>query len=265
MSEYISQQALEIGLVALTGFAVGSFLNALIHRLPRGIKFGLSRSQCPHCGVTIGLKDNIPVISYLILKAKCRSCRKPISIRYPLVESLNAGVYFWLYWYFGFSWELLGLWPLSSALIAIIFIDLEHMIIPDKITLPGIAVGLAYSLTPYGMGALNSAIGILVGGGALYLIALLGEALFKKESMGGGDIKMAAMMGAFLGWQKVILVFMLAASIGLVISIVLMAISQKFRRERMIPFGPFLATACFVALLYGDRMIDFYMMYVRGL
>ena len=115
------------------------------------------------------------------------------------------------------------------------------------------------------MGALDSATGILVGGGALYLIALLGEALFKKESMGGGDIKMAAMMGAFLGWQKVILVFMLGASIGLVISIVLMAISAKFRRERMIPFGPFLATACFVALLYGDRMIDFYMMYVRGL
>ena len=265
MSQYITQQALEIGLVVLAGLSIGSFLNALIHRLPSGMKFGMSRSQCPQCGVTIGFKDNIPVISYLILKAKCRSCRKPISIRYPLVETLNAGVYFWLYWYFGFGWDLLALWPLSSALIAIIFIDLEHMIIPDKITLPGIAVGLAYSFTPYGMGALDSVIGILVGGGVLYSIALLGEFLFKKESMGGGDIKMAAMMGAFLGWQKVILVFMLAASIGLVISIALMVFSAQFRKDRMIPFGPFLATACFVALLYGDRMIDLYMIYVRGL
>lgn len=265
MTQYITQQALEIGLVVTAGFAVGSFLNAMIHRLPRGIKFGLSRSQCPQCDAIIRSIDNIPVISYIILRAKCRNCGKPISILYPLVETLNAGVYFCLYWYFGFGWELLALGPLCSALIAIIFIDLEHMIIPDKITLPGIAVGLAYSLTPYGMGALNSATGILVGGGALYLIALMGEALFKKESMGGGDIKMAAMMGAFLGWQKVILVFMLAAVIGLIISVAIMIFSAKLRRERMIPFGPFLATACFVALFYGDRMIDFYLMYVRGL
>ncbi len=251
-------QTLELSIVTVFGLMLGSFANALIYRLPRKIPFGLSRSACPQCGATIKAFDNIPIISYLILRGKCRSCAIRIPWRYPVVEALHAGVFVWLYFSFGFNLQLAAMAALSSALIVIIFIDLEHMIIPDKLTLPGAIVGLLYSLTPSGIGIASSAIGLLVGGGALYGIAVLGDFIFKKESMGGGDIKMAAMLGAFLGWQRVMLIFVSSAVIGLLVSIVVMAFSPSFRRNRMLPFGPFLALAGFVAMVYGDDIIRLY-------
>lgn len=252
---------LDLILVTVLGLTIGSFLNAVIHRLPRQISFGISRSACVSCDKTIRLYDNIPLLSFLILRGKCRDCGAKISWRYPLVEALNTVVYLGLFWRFGFSLELAMVAVLSSALIAILFIDLEHLIIPDRITIPGMIAGLLYSLTPAGMGILQSAIGLVVGGGALYLIAVGGDWLFKKESMGGGDIKMAAMLGAFLGWQKALLVFMLSAVIGLLVSIVVLSVSKRFRQERMLPFGPFLALATFVAAVYGEQLIDFYLRY----
>jgi len=246
------------GLIFVLGLAIGSFLNVLIYRLPREKKFTLGRSFCPSCEARIKFYDNIPIISYLILRGKCRRCKAKISIRYPLVELINALVYIFLLWNYDLTPQFYVYAVLSSALIVIFFIDLEFQIIPDVLTLPGMALGLAVSFIPGGIGIVSSIIGLLAGGGILYLVAVFGDKLFKKESMGGGDIKMAAMLGAFLGWQKVILIFLGGSLIGLVISIIVMSFSKKIRSSRIIPFGPFLAITAFIAIVYGDSIIEFY-------
>ncbi len=244
--------------VMLVGLCIGSFLNVLIYRLPRHIKIALSRSSCPYCRMPIKMYDNIPVISYLLLAGKCRYCRAEISPRYPMVELLTAGVFVYFFWLYGLSWQFAVYSFLGAILLTIIFIDVEFQIIPDLLTIPGMVIGLGVSLLPSGIGIVSALIGLLVGGGFLYLIALLGDWLFKKESMGGGDIKMTAMLGAFLGWQKIVIIFFAGALIGLVISVVVMAFSKRVRSSRIIPFGPFLAIAAFLAILYGDAIIAFY-------
>jgi leader peptidase (prepilin peptidase)/N-methyltransferase len=140
----------------------------------------------------------------------------------------------------------------------IFFIDLEFQIIPDKITLPGIVIGLTAALFVNPPGIINALLGFAVGGGALIAVAYLGEWLFKKEAMGGGDIKMAAMMGAFVGWQKVLLIFLGGAVVGMFVSIAWMLVSKKIRSERVIPFGPFLALAALIVVIYGDQILNFY-------
>ncbi len=245
-------------LVGLFGLVIGSFLNVLIYRLPRKKGLVLERSICPHCSTQLRWYHNVPVLSYLALRGKCAFCHKSISPRYPLVELLNAVGY--VYFFLG-SGPTLGFMVgafLTSALLVVFFIDLDFQIIPDVITLPGIALGLLVSFLPNGIGIVQSIIGVLVGGGSLYLIAMLGDWLFKKESMGGGDIKLTAMLGAFLGWQKVVFIFIGSAAIGLVVSVVILAFSKALREHRMIPFGPFLATAAVIAIIYGDRIIEFY-------
>lgn len=251
--------------VCLFGLVIGSFLNVVIYRLPLKIMLKKSRSACPKCGIQLKWYHNIPLISYLFLKGKCAFCKKTISIRYPMVELSNALFYVYFYMTFGLTNNFIIFSILSSVLLTIIFIDYDHQIIPDSITIPGMVLGLAVSFLPDGMGVINSFIGLLVGGGSLYFIALLGDWLFKKESMGGGDIKMAGMLGAFLGWQKVLLIFLSSAVIGLFVSIIILFISEKFRKERVIPFGPFLAIAAFLAIIYGDNIINFYLGYVVGL
>ncbi len=245
--------------IGLFGLAIGSFLNVVIYRVPRDVKFLAPRSACPHCNNQLKWYHNIPLFSFLFLRGKCAFCKKTISMRYPIVELVNSLFYLYFYWQFSLSVEFVVFSAVSSALIAIFFIDLDFQIIPDVITLPGIIVGLAVSLLPDGIGIINSLIGFLVGGGSLYLIALLGDWLFKKDSMGGGDIKMAAMLGAFLGWQKVILIFISSAFIGVIVSLVIMIFSSKLRKERVIPFGPFLASAAIIAIIYGQQIIDFYL------
>lgn len=245
-------------LAGLLGLAIGSFLNVLIYRLPRDKKTIRDRSACPHCGQKIPFYHNIPLVSYLVLGGKCRACRAPISFRYPLVEFLNAGLYIFFLYYDGLTPFLPIHYFLVSALIVIFFIDLEFQIIPDKVTVPGILVGLAAAFFVDPPGIVNSLIGFAVGGGSLLAVAYLGEWLFKKEAMGGGDIKMAAMMGAFVGWQKVLLIFLGGAVLGTIISVLWMSISKKVRQERMIPFGPFLALAALLVIVFGDRIIRFY-------
>jgi leader peptidase (prepilin peptidase)/N-methyltransferase len=245
-------------LIAWLGLVFGSFLNVLIYRIPRHKGVVFDRSACPNCGARISWYHNIPLLSFMWLRGKCASCRKPISWRYPAVEALNAILYLYFFWQFDLTLSFVIFSALASALLVIFFIDLDFQIIPDVITLPGMAAGLAVSLLPGGLGILPSLVGLLVGGGALYLIALAGDFLFKKESMGGGDIKMAAMLGAFLGWQKVLLIFMSSAVIGLVVSLVIMIFSKALRKERVVPFGPFLSIAAVVAMIYGDRIIAFY-------
>lgn len=245
-------------LSAVAGLVIGSFLNVLIYRVPRKIEFVTGGSRCPHCSHPLQWFHNIPVLSYLVLRGKCANCSERISFRYPLVELLNAGFYLFCYWQLGISIQSIALAALSSALLVILFIDLDFQIIPDSITLPGMIVGLAVSFGPDGLGIVASLVGLLVGGGALYMIAMLGDWLFKKESMGGGDIKMAAMLGSFLGWQKILLVFLCSAVIGVIVTMVLMVFSARLRRERLVPFGPFLSAAAGLALVAGDRIIDFY-------
>ncbi len=250
----------ELGLIlsAVFGLIIGSFLNAVIYRLPRKIKLTWERSFCPSCKNQLKWYHNIPLFSYLVLRGKCGFCRKPIGWRYPFIELLNSAAYLLAFVYLGLGWQFAGHLFLASVLIVIFFIDLDFQIIPDLITLPGLLLGLAYSLTPVGIGIVPSLIGVIVGGGSLYLVAILGDWLFKKDSMGGGDIKMAAMLGAFLGWQKVVLVFMGSAVIGLVVSGLIMLFSARLRQERIIPFGPFIAAAAVVAILYGEQIIAFY-------
>ncbi len=245
--------------VFVIGLSIGSFLNVLIYRLPREKKFVFGRSYCPSCKKPIKFYDNIPVISYLILLGKCRSCKTKISIRYPLVELLNGFAWLFFFYQFGVNYNFLIFSFLSSALIVIFFVDIDFQIIPDSITLPGMVIGLAVSFLPDSIGIISALIGLVVGGGVLYLIAILGDWLFKKESMGGGDIKMTAMLGAFLGWQKVVLIFFGGAVIGLFVSIVLMIVSKNIRTTRVIPFGPFLAAAALIAIIYGDSIISFYL------
>ncbi len=240
------------------GLIIGSFLNVVIYRVPRPIRFLGHRSVCPSCDHQLKWYHNIPVFSWLALRARCAYCKAPISGRYPLVELLTAGLFVLLAWRFGMTWQFAAYAVLGAMLIVIFFIDLDFQIIPDVISLPGIIVGLAFSFAPGGIGILDSFIGVLVGGGSLWGVAILGDWLFKKDSMGGGDIKMAAMLGAFLGWQKVLFIFIASACIGLVVSVALMAVSAKLRQERVVPFGPFLATAAVLAMVYGDRLIALY-------
>lgn len=250
--------------VALFGLTIGSFLNVVIHRLPRKLGVARGRSVCPQCQTQLKWYHNIPLLSYLFLRGRCAFCRASIPLRYPLVEIINAALYLYFFSHYGAGLQLAVTAVLASALLVIFFIDLDHHIIPDVITLPGMLLGLAVSLAPEGIGIVNALIGLVVGGGSLYAMAMLGDWLFKKESMGGGDIKMAAMLGAFVGWQKVILIFISSAVIGLVISIVIMFFSSRLRRTRVIPFGPFLAMAAMVAIVYGDRLISFYLETVLG-
>jgi len=251
-------QTITLAVVVVIGLAVGSFLNVVIYRLPRKTGFFLSRSVCPKCLRQLKWYHNIPLLSYVLLGGKCAFCRGKISVRYPLIELVNALAYTYFFWQFDLTSQFFIYSFLASVLIVVFFIDLDFMIIPDSITLPGLVLGLAVGFVPDGLGIVQSLIGMVVGGGALWLIAILGDFLFKKESMGGGDIKLAAMLGAFLGWQKILLIFVSSALIGLVVSIVVMVFSSKLRENRVIPFGPFLALAAVLAICYGQQIIDFY-------
>ncbi|HWR83578.1 MAG TPA: prepilin peptidase [Candidatus Deferrimicrobium sp.] len=244
--------------LVLFGLLIGSFLNVVIYRLPRHLSVASGRSVCPRCGSLIKWFHNIPLMSFVFLRGKCAACGGKISARYPLVEALNAVLYLLLYWNFSLSVPFVVFALLSSTLLAIFFIDLDFQIIPDVITLPGMLAGLAVSFLPSGIGIFNSLVGLVVGGGALYVIAVVGDRLFKKESMGGGDIKMAAMLGSFLGWQKAILVLVASSIIGLVVSVAIMAFSAQLRKTRVVPFGPFLAAGGVLAIVYGDKIISFY-------
>src|SRR5207245_2735774 len=235
----------------LFGAIIGSFLNVCIHRLPLRESLLGPRSRCPQCAQTIAWYDNLPILSYFWLRGRCRACRRRISWRYPLVEALNAAGYGLIIWRVGFSASALVYLLLWSSLIVISFIDLDHMIIPDRITLPGIALGLVAGtlLLPRWW---DSVVGLLVGGGILYFMAWISPYLFGKEGMGGGDIKLLAMIGAFLGWQQVLLTVIVGGLLGSVLGVGLIAARVISRRD-YIPFGPFLALGAVVAMLFGPE------------
>lgn len=240
------------------GAIVGSFLNVCIYRLPADKSIAFPPSSCPLCGNRIRWYDNIPIVSFLLLKAKCRACHAPISWRYPLVEALNGLLTLFLFLKLGPSLSFLALFIFCSSLVVITFIDLDHQIIPDEISLPGIVIGFLFSFFLPWNDWLNSLCGILLGGGSLFLVAWGYEKLTGKEGMGGGDIKLLAMMGAFLGWRSVPFIIFAASLVGSVIGVAAMLI-QKKDGKLAIPFGPFLAFAAVLYIFYGRQLIFWYL------
>ncbi len=246
--------------VFLLGLIIGSFLNVCIYRIPRNVSIVLPSSRCPSCNALIKPWDNIPIFSYFFLGGRCRICKSKISLTYPLVESLNAVFYVFILWRFGFSWYTPMYFMFSSTLIVISFIDLEFQIIPDKITLPGIPLGLImgsfflpdpfmrYSI----LGYQASLLGFVIGGGMFYAVAML-----SRGGMGGGDIKMMAMVGAVMGWKAVLLITFLGSLIGAVVGIFLMIFKGKGRKTK-IPFGPFLALGSLITLFCGEEIFYWY-------
>ena len=236
------------------GLLVGSFLNVVIARVPEGRSVWAPRSACPRCGALIAWYDNIPLLSFLVLRGRCRGCRAGIPWRYPIVEATTASAFALAYLLLGPTPRFLVAAVLLGALIAITAIDLRHQIIPDVISLPGIVVGfIANSLLPGGVGWLDSLIGIAVGGGIFLVIILV-----SGGGMGGGDMKLGAMLGAFLGWKLGLLALLLGVLAGGAVAVVLLLLGRKGRKEA-IPFGPYLALGGAVALLWGDQVLTWYL------
>lgn len=240
------------------GALVGSFLNVCIFRLPKKESVVFPPSHCTRCDYVIRWYDNIPILSYLVLRGKCRQCGAPISLKYPLVEFVNGALTLALFARFGLGLAFAVLFVLCSALVVLTFIDLEHQILPDSITLPGIVVGFAVSFFIPGFGWLNSALGILVGGGSLLVVAYGYQLIAKKDGMGGGDIKLLAMLGAFFGWQGVLFIIFAASLIGSLIGVSVM-LAQKKDATLAIPFGPFLASAAIIYIFFGRQLIHWYL------
>lgn len=245
------------------GISFGSFLNVLIYRLPAGKSLIRPPSKCPHCESRIKFYDNIPIISYIILGGKCRRCKKSISLRYPFIEILSGLLTVYAIYSFGFSVKGIEAVLLSLAFLAIFFIDLDHTIIPDVFTIPGILIGLALGFLPGAIvGWQQSLIGIAVGAGAFILVGIMGRIIFKKEALGFGDVKYAAMVGAFLGWKYLLLMLIIASFLGSIIGIAIIYLGGKKGKSTYIPFGPFLTVGAWVALYFGDDLIKAYLKFV---
>ena len=240
-------------LVFVFGLFVGSFLNVVIVRLPERRSIVTPRSACPRCEGPIPWYDNVPLLSFALLGGRCRSCRAPISWRYPVVEAATGGLFLLALARRGLSLDLVSALVLLAALVAITGIDLDHQIIPDVITLPGIAVGLAWSLVTGQPRWLESLIGAVVGGGLFLLIIVA-----SGGGMGGGDMKLGAMLGAFLGWRLLLVGIMLSVLAGGVVAIVLLALRRRGRKDA-VPFGPFLALGGALALLWGEGILQWYL------
>ncbi len=267
---------------ALFGLIMGSFLNVVIYRLPvmmeqewrshcaeflgtpeqqqeSADRFDLvvPRSRCPHCGHKISALENIPVLSYLVLRGKCSACGAPISIRYPLIESLSAVLSVAVAWHFGLGWQMAGALLLTWALIALSFIDFDTQLLPDSITLPFLWLGIGLSLFGLYTETTSSVIGAMAGYLVLWAIYHLFKLLTRKEGMGHGDFKLLALLGAWLGWEMLPLVVLLSSVVGAVVGVALILIRGQDRNVP-IPFGPYLAIAGWLGLLWGEDLINLY-------
>jgi leader peptidase (prepilin peptidase)/N-methyltransferase len=248
---------IEIILIFILGLVAGSFSNVCIWRIPRNESIIYPASHCPKCRSNISPKDNIPLLSYILLKGRCRNCKSKISIQYPIVELLSGLIYLIIYLAYGLSVQTLIYIILSSALVIIAFIDLNEQIVPDVISLPGIVIGFIVSFFVSYMSFVNSALGVVVGGGIILIIGMAGSVIFKKEAMGGGDVKLAAMIGAFLGWRYIIISLFLGFFLGALAGIFLIMAKIK-SKEDTVPFGPFIVLGSFITLLWGEKIISWY-------
>ncbi len=252
-----------LALVVVVGLVIGSFLNVVIARLPERRSLWRPRSACPACGTTIAWHDNIPVLSYVALRGHCRVCSAAISWRYPAVEAVTALLFAAAYERFGPTGDFAVAAALLAALIVITAIDLRLQIIPEAVTLPGIVVGFVANLATLRVSWVDSAIGIVVGGGIFWAILEGSLLLTGREGMGGGDVKLGAMLGAFLGWKVALLSIFLAVLLGGVLALGLLA-SKTAGRKDPIPFGPFLATGGAAGLFWGERLVTWYMSAFAG-
>lgn len=277
---FASSSYIWVAIVALFGLMVGSFLNVVIYRLPVMMQrewelqaaevtghsieqtdtFNLStpRSRCPHCGHAITAIENVPVISYLFLGGKCRGCRASISARYPLIEALTAILSGVVAWQFGFGTACIGALLLTWSLIALTFIDLDHQLLPDKITLPLIWLGLFFNLFGVFTDLSSSVIGAIAGYLSLWTVFHLFRLITGKEGMGYGDFKLLAALGAWMGWQMLPMIVLLSSLVGAIVGISLILL-RNHQRDIPIPFGPYLAAAGWIAFLWGESLNSAYL------
>ena len=260
MFEVITQYQ-EVGLAILfvLGCLLGSFANVVIVRMPKGESVVRPRSHCRSCGNMIKWYHNLPVLSWLLLRGKCAYCAAPYSIRYPLTELLMGIAFALTFWRVGWSFTLIEYLYFCFALISCAFIDLDHMILPDKFTLSGIVIGLIGAAINPERSFVESILGVLMGGGFLWAVAYLYYAFRGREGMGGGDIKLLAWIGAILGWKAIPMVILLSSVVGSIVGIAL-ALRTKDGMKYAIPFGPFLVAATlFYIFINGDRIGEWYL------
>jgi leader peptidase (prepilin peptidase)/N-methyltransferase len=243
-------------IAAVFGAAIGSFLNVCIYRLPRGLSITSPPSSCPHCGRRLAWYENVPVAAWIVLRGRCRTCGGSISVRYMVVEALTAAAFGAATWYYGPGLLLASRLVLACALIMLFAIDLEHHLLPNVITLPGILVGLAFSF--FAGSWVDSVLGILLGGGSLLAMFYAWLWLRKEEALGMGDPKMLAMIGAFLGWRMTLMTLIFGSFLGSVVGVGLIAFGRGHRKS-MLPFGCFLAVGAAIAATWGPAILDWYM------
>ena len=244
--------------VFVLGLIFGSFLNVCIYRLPRNESILWPRSRCPVCQTPIRPQDNIPVLSFLLLRGRCRQCGARISTRYPMVELLTGVLFLLIYLKYGIQTQMLGALLLVCILVVITFVDIEYKLILNKVTIPGIVLGLLVSAFLLHANWKDLLLGPLFGGGLLFGIALVGELLFGKESMGMGDVKMGAMVGAFLGPKGAVVAIFLGFLIAGLFSAGGMA-ARWIGRKSYLPFGPFIAAGTLLYVLAGENLIRWYL------
>ncbi len=245
-------------IIFIFGLCVGSFMNVCIYRLPTSTSIAdPPRSMCPSCSSLIKFYDNIPVFSYLWLKGRCRYCNAPISFRYLVVEVLSGIAALSVLFRFGLTLEGLVYFIFIASLLVITFIDIDHRIIPDIITLPGIPIGLVASFALPKVTLLSSVLGLLAGGGSLWGVAWAYHRITGKDGMGGGDIKLLAMIGTIVGWQGVIFTIFVSSAVGTIIGMTVMLVKGK-NMKFAVPFGPFLAIGAMAYIFFGERIIFWY-------
>jgi leader peptidase (prepilin peptidase)/N-methyltransferase len=240
--------------VVLAGAAIGSFLNVCIIRIPEGISIVRPASRCPKCGHPIRFYDNIPVVSYLLLRGQCRDCGERISCRYPMIEMMTAFFAFITFHQYGLSPLALVVFLFICVLIVISFIDLDHQIIPHVLTLTGIPLFAILAILFKGLPPLDAFFGIMVGAGSLYFVAVYYEALTGREGMGGGDVNLLAMLGGFFGVKSIIFIVLTSSLLGAVVGVAVMLAKGKDMKYA-VPFGPFLSLAALIYLFGGNYFI----------
>ncbi len=243
--------------VFLIGAIAGSFLNVCIYRLPRHESIVFPASHCPHCGEPIKFYDNIPLVSYVILRGKCRNCKQNISGRYPIIETISGLLAIAIVIKYGLTLHSLLLLLLVFSLIIVTFVDLDFQIIPDILSIPGIIAGIGASFFIPTISWIDSILGILAGGGFLFIIAVAYKWLTNRDGMGGGDIKLLAMVGAWLGWKAVPFILLISSFIGALIGSISLLLAKKSLRYK-IPFGPFISIAAVIYLFFGPEIINWY-------
>ena len=254
MIDVFSDAWIVSALAGLVGLMIGSFLNVCTLRWPEDESVVFPGSHCPKCGEPIRWYDNVPVLGYVLLRGRCRACREPISLQYPLVELATGLVWTGMFSYAGLSFEALRGTLLLTILFGIALTDARFYIIPDQFSLGGLVLGLGLAFLPGGIDALDALIGAIVGFGLLGSVAVVGKWMLKKDAMGLGDIKMMAMVGAFLGWAGVLLTVFLGALLG---AVIFGPISYK--TKKLVPFGIFLAAAAAITYGFGSEIIDWYL------